>query len=50
MFIILERISKETKKLPKDEHRLLLQKLVDLTRDYDFFWDSIDNSGLKLKY
>ena len=50
MFIILERSSKEAKKLPKDEHRLLLQKLVDLTKDYDFFWDSIDDRGLKLKY
>lgn len=50
MFIILERISKVAKKLPKDEHRLLLQDLVDLTRDYNFFLDSIDDRGLKLKY
>lgn len=50
MFIMLERISNEAKKLPKDERRLLLQELVDLTRDYDFFWDSIDERGLKLKY
>ncbi|HLD19537.1 MAG TPA: SWIM zinc finger family protein [Candidatus Nanoarchaeia archaeon] len=50
MFIVLERISKEAKELPKDERKALLQKLIDLTREYDFFWDSIDDKGLKLKY
>lgn len=50
MFNMLESISKEAKKLPKDERKLLLQELIDLTRDYDFFWDSIDDSGVKLNY
>ncbi|HII29767.1 hypothetical protein COT48_05150 [Candidatus Woesearchaeota archaeon CG08_land_8_20_14_0_20_47_9] len=50
MFIILERISKEAKKLSKDKRKALLQELVDLTREYDFFWDSIDDAGLRLKY
>ena len=50
MFIILEKISKEAKKLTKDEQKLLLQDLIDLTREYDFFWDSIEDTGIKLKY
>ncbi len=50
MFAILEAISKDAKKLPKNKRLSLLQNLVDLTREYDFFWDSIDDRGVKLQY
>ena len=50
MFIVLEKISKEAKKLISGERKALLQELIDLTREYDFFWDSIDDTGLKLNY
>lgn len=50
MFDILEAISIEAKKLKKDERQQLLQELVDLTKDFEFFWDSIDDRGLRLRY
>jgi len=50
MFEILETISKEAKRLPKTERQKMLQELVDVTEDYDFFWDSIDDNGIKLDY
>lgn len=50
MFIMLNKISKEAKKLPKKERKILLQELVDLTREYDFFWDSIDDNDIKINY
>lgn len=50
MFTILETISKEAKKLPKEKRQALLQELVNLTREYDFFWDSIDDKGIRLQY
>ena len=50
MFEMLESISKEAKKLPKRDRQSLIQELVDLTRDFDFFLDSIDDSGIKIKY
>lgn len=50
MFDMLESISKESKKLPKNKRQSLIQELVDLTRDSDFFWDSIDDGGIKINY
>jgi hypothetical protein len=50
MFFQVEHLlGLDGKKLPKDKRQQLLQELVDLTKDYDFFWDSLDDSGLKLK-
>ena len=50
MFEILESISTEAKKLPKIKRKNLLQELVNLTEWYDFFWDRIDDKGIKLDY
>lgn len=47
---MLGSISKEAKKLPKEKRKSILQGLVDLTSDYDFLWDGIDDSGLKLDF
>lgn len=50
MFTMLEDISKSAKKLPKNERQSLMQELVTLTRNFDFFWDSIDDGGIKINY
>jgi uncharacterized Zn finger protein len=50
MFDILGAISKEAKRLPEKERQKLLQELVDLTSEYDFFLDSIDDRGIKLNF
>lgn len=50
MFEILETVSKEAKKLSKNKRQSLIQGLVDLTRGFDFFWDSIDDRGINIKF
>lgn len=50
MFNMLEQISKEAKKLPKEKRKELIQELVDLTEDFDFFHDSIDDRGVEISY
>jgi uncharacterized Zn finger protein len=50
MFRILSKVSKEAKKLPKNKRQSLIQELVDLTRGFDFFWDSIDDRGINIKF
>ncbi|MCK5283523.1 MAG: SWIM zinc finger family protein [Nanoarchaeota archaeon] len=50
MFNMLEQISKESKKLPKKNRKELIQEFVDLTSNFDFFHDSIDDKGLNIRY
>lgn len=50
MFNMLEQISKEAKKLPKEKRKKLIQELVDLTEDFDFFHDSINDGSLNIRY
>ena len=49
MFDILESISDEVKKLPKDKRQKLLQEIVNLVGEFKFFLDSIDLRGVKIK-
>jgi len=46
MFDMLESISKEAKKLPKKKHKTIIQDLIELVGEYDFFLDSIDDEGI----
>ena len=50
MFTILETISKESKKILKNDRQALMQELVDLIGEFDFFLDSIDLRGLTINY
>ncbi len=50
MFTILETISKESKNIPKNERQALIQDLMDLIGEFDFFLDSIDLRGLNINY
>ena len=50
MFTILETISKESKRIPKSERQALIQDLVDLIGEFDFFLDSINLRGLNINY
>ncbi len=45
MFMILEAISKEAKKLPKEDRQPLIQEITDLVGEFDFFLDSMDFRG-----
>jgi uncharacterized Zn finger protein len=46
VYPILETISAEAKNLPKNKRREVIQGMVDLTKDDESFWDSIDDEGL----
>ncbi len=48
MFEILYTVSKEAKKLPKKKRQEVLQEIVKLTSEYDFFWDCIDDTGVNI--